>query len=121
MRPRVMLRFKADAYIQVREKGGPVLLNRVMRTGETWPVPREANLVMTTGNAGGTDIVVDGVTAASLGSLGRGPARCRARSGGDQAAAGCEVAAASARPIETRVEARPRLAYLRGGNRGGPE
>ena len=67
---RVLLKFRADAYIQVREKGGPVLLNRVMRPGETWPVPKEANLVMTTGNAGGTDIVVDGVTAASLGSSG---------------------------------------------------
>ena len=67
---RVTLKFRADAYVQVREKGGPVLLNRVMRAGETWPVPKEANLVMTTGNAGGTDIVVDGITAASLGSSG---------------------------------------------------
>lgn len=67
---RVVLKFKADSYIQVREKGGPVLLNRVMRAGETWNVPKEPNLVMTTGNAGGTDIVVDGVTAASLGGAG---------------------------------------------------
>jgi cytoskeleton protein RodZ len=67
---RVVLKFKADSYIQVREKQGPVLLNRVMRPGETWPVPKEANLVMTTGNAGGTDIVVDGVTAAPLGPSG---------------------------------------------------
>ena len=35
----VVLRFKADAWIQVREKQGQVLLNRVMRAGETWPVP----------------------------------------------------------------------------------
>lgn len=67
---RVVLKFRADSYIQVREKGGQVLLNRVMRSGETWPVPKEANLVMTTGNAGGTDIVVDGITAAPLGPSG---------------------------------------------------
>jgi len=67
---RVVLKFKADSYIQVREKQGPVLLNRVMRTGESWPVPKAANLVLTTGNAGGTDIVVDGITAASLGGAG---------------------------------------------------
>lgn len=67
---RVVLRFRADSYIQVREKQGPVLLNRVMRAGETWPVPKETNLVMTTGNAGGTDVIVDGVTAASLGPSG---------------------------------------------------
>lgn len=67
---RVVLRFKASSYVQVREKQGPVLLNRVMRAGETWPVPKGPNLVMLTGNAGGTEIVVDGITAASLGSDG---------------------------------------------------
>ena len=67
---RVVLKFKADSYVQVREKQGAVLLNRVMRAGDTWPVPKQANLVMTTGNAGGTDIVVDGVAAASLGASG---------------------------------------------------
>ncbi len=67
---RVVLKFKADSYIQVREKQGPVLLNRVMRSGEIWPVPKGPNLLMTTGNAGGTDLVVDGITAASLGPSG---------------------------------------------------
>lgn len=67
---RVLLKFKADSYIQVREKQGSVLLNRVMRAGESWPVPKQPNLVMTTGNAGGTDIVVDGVAAAPLGASG---------------------------------------------------
>lgn len=67
---RVVLKFRADSYIQVREKQGPVLLNRVMRAGESWPVPTEPHLIMTTGNAGGTDIVVDGITAASLGPSG---------------------------------------------------
>ncbi|MDP9096008.1 MAG: DUF4115 domain-containing protein, partial [Pseudomonadota bacterium] len=67
---RVLLKFKADSYVQVREKQGAVLLNRVMRAGDSWPVPKQPNLVMTTGNAGGTDIVVDGVTAAALGANG---------------------------------------------------
>ena len=67
---RVVLKFKADAYVQVREKQGPVLLNRVMKAGDSWSVPKEPNLVMTTGNAGGTDIVVDGITAAPLGTNG---------------------------------------------------
>ena len=42
---RLVLRFKADAYVQVREKQGQVLLNRVMRAGDTWPVPNEPGLV----------------------------------------------------------------------------
>ncbi len=67
---RVVLKFRADSYIQVREKQGPVLINRVMRAGESWPVPKEGNLMLTTGNAGGMDIVVDGVTGAALGPNG---------------------------------------------------
>ena len=66
---RVLLRFKADAYIQVRERQGAVLLNRVMRNGETWPVPR-GPLLLTTGNAGGTELVVEGVASPALGPPG---------------------------------------------------
>lgn len=60
----------ADAWIQVREKGGPVLLNRVLRSGESWVVPDRPALLMTTGNAGGTELVVDGVATAPLGKDG---------------------------------------------------
>ncbi len=67
---RVILRIKADSYIQVREKQGPVLLNRVMRSGETWPVPKGAVLLLTTGNAGGTEVVVEGVASPALGYSG---------------------------------------------------
>ena len=67
---RVMLRIKSDSYIQVKEKQGAVLLNRVMRAGETWPMPRGQALLLTTGNAGGTEVVVDGVTSPPLGANG---------------------------------------------------
>ena len=67
--PRVILRFKADSYIQVRERQGAVLLNRVMRSGETWPVP-QGTLLLTTGNAGGTELVVEGVASPALGPPG---------------------------------------------------
>jgi cytoskeleton protein RodZ len=68
---RVVLRARADAWVQVRDKTGPVLLNRVMRAGESWPVPSKGVLLLTTGNAGGTELVLDGVLAmASLGGDG---------------------------------------------------
>ena len=67
---RVMLRMKSPSWIQVRERGGPILLNRVMRAGETWPVPKGKPLFLTTGNAGGTDILLDGVAAPALGAAG---------------------------------------------------
>ncbi len=61
---------KGDSWIQVREKNGPVLLNRVMRAGETWPVPKGQGLLLTTGNAGGTEVLLDGAPTASLGGAG---------------------------------------------------
>lgn len=67
---RMVLRLKADAWIQVRERQGQVLLNRVMRGGESWPVPKGAQLLLTTGNAGGTELVVDGQPTPPLGAVG---------------------------------------------------
>lgn len=68
--PRIVLRARADAWLQVRDRGGQVLLNRILRAGETWPVPMRPNLLLTTGNAGGTEVVVDGVVAPALGGAG---------------------------------------------------
>ncbi len=68
--PRIVLRASADAWVQVRDRAGPVLLNRTLHPGETWEVPAKPNLLLTTGNAGGTDLVVDGVTSPSLGGSG---------------------------------------------------
>ena len=66
----MLLRFTADSWVQVRQKQGPVLVSRVMRPGETWPVPPDGPLLLTTGNAGGTEIVVDGVAQPPLGLSG---------------------------------------------------
>ncbi len=48
----------------------PVLLSRILHAGETWPVPARPNLLLTTGNAGGTDLLVDGAATPSLGGSG---------------------------------------------------
>ena len=67
---RMVVHGKADTWVQVRDPKGPVLLNRVLRAGENWPVPGGAKLLLTTGNAGGTEIVTDGVPGPSLGAIG---------------------------------------------------
>ena len=67
---RILLRAKAEAWIQVRDRQGQVLLNRVLRPGETWPVPAKLQLLLTTGNAGGTELLVDGTATPSLGADG---------------------------------------------------
>jgi cytoskeleton protein RodZ len=68
--PRIVLRARADAWLQVRDRAGQVLLNRILRAGESWPVPVRPDLLLTTGNAGGTEILVDGVVAPAFGGSG---------------------------------------------------
>jgi cytoskeleton protein RodZ len=67
---RIVLKASADAWMQVKDHDGTILLNRILKAGETWPVPAQSGLVLTTGNAGGTDIVVDGTTIPSIGGPG---------------------------------------------------
>ena len=64
--------FSRTRVVQVRERGGQVLLNRVLRSGETWQVPQSPGqqLLLTTGNAGGTELLVDGVVAPAIGPTG---------------------------------------------------
>jgi cytoskeleton protein RodZ len=68
--PRIVVQATADAWLQVRERNGGVLLNKILHNGETWPVPPRPNLVLTTGNAGGTELVVDGVVTTVPGGSG---------------------------------------------------
>lgn len=112
---RIVLRATADSWMQVRERGGgPVLLSRVLKAGESWAVPSAANLVLTVGNAGGTELVIDGVVAPGIGGPGvvrrdlpldpdqikdgRLPAQVQAASG---------LAAAPAQPASTRTNPAP--------------
>jgi cytoskeleton protein RodZ len=68
---RVVLRARADSWIQVRERnGGNVLFNRVLRPGETYRVPLRPGLLLTTGNAGGLEVVLDGDALPTLGQQG---------------------------------------------------
>ncbi len=68
--PQIVLSATADAWMQVRDMSGHVLLSRILHRGESWPVPAEPKLVLTTGNAGGTEILLDGAAIPSLGGSG---------------------------------------------------
>ncbi|MCR0982525.1 helix-turn-helix domain-containing protein [Roseomonas populi] len=57
---RLTLRATDESWVQIRDpRSGQTVLNRVLRAGETYAVPREG-LVLTTGKAQGLEIVVDG-------------------------------------------------------------
>jgi cytoskeleton protein RodZ len=60
----------ADSWIEVKDPTGNILFSRVLHSGESWPVPDEPGLVLTAGNAGGTEIETNGKAGAPLGSSG---------------------------------------------------
>jgi cytoskeleton protein RodZ len=71
---RVVLGATADAWVQVKDAQGKVVLSKLLHQGDTWPVPDTASgqgpMVLTTGNAGGTTLTVDGRAAPALGAPG---------------------------------------------------
>jgi cytoskeleton protein RodZ len=67
---RVVLRFTGDTWVQVKERGGDALITKVMRAGDTYPVPDRGNLILNTGNAGRIEILVDGAEVPSIGGPG---------------------------------------------------
>jgi hypothetical protein len=68
--PHLVIGVRADSWIRVRDSHGTVYFARILKGGETWTVPPMSGLQLTTGNAGATFLVVDGVRGAPLGSEG---------------------------------------------------
>lgn len=61
---RITLRARSDAWVQLRERGnGAILVNRTLRAGEVMAVPARDGLLLTTGNAAGLEVLVDGQAA----------------------------------------------------------
>lgn len=67
---RIVLKANQDAWVQVRDRQGTLLLTRVLRVGDTYLVPNQQDLTLLTGNAGGLEITVDGRALAPLGPVG---------------------------------------------------
>ena len=65
--PRLLLRARGESWVQVRDtRSNQVLLDRVLRAGDTWPVPNREGLVLTTGKAENLDILVDGEASPAI-------------------------------------------------------
>ncbi|MBY0337834.1 MAG: DUF4115 domain-containing protein, partial [Acetobacteraceae bacterium] len=64
---RLVIRARGDAWTQVRDvRSGQQLLNRTMRTGETFTVPVRDGLLLSTGAAQNIEILLDGQPAPAL-------------------------------------------------------
>ncbi len=64
---RVVIGARADSWVQVLDGNQNVLLTRMLRPGDRYLVPNRNDLVMSTGNAGGLIISVDGAPVPRIG------------------------------------------------------
>jgi cytoskeleton protein RodZ len=68
---RIVLKASADSWVQIRDRQGGLVMTRVMAAGETYTVPSQEGQRLTTGNAGGLQIEVDGQSVGTLGGPGQ--------------------------------------------------
>jgi cytoskeleton protein RodZ len=73
--PRVLLRAREEAWVQISSPSGDYAFTRTLQPGEVVTVPNRADLELWTGNAGGLDIIVDGTPVPVLAGAGSGAVR----------------------------------------------
>lgn len=66
----VVLSAKSDSWIEIRDASGETLYTGMLRPGQTYKLPPRRGATLTTGNAGGLTVTVDGVETPSLGEPG---------------------------------------------------
>lgn len=67
---RIVIRATSPAWVEITAANGDVLLNRLLRTGDTFRVPDQPGIKLVTGSAGGLEFTVDGQVAPSIGQVG---------------------------------------------------
>jgi cytoskeleton protein RodZ len=67
---RVKLVARMDSWVQINDKTGKTYYSAVLRAGQAIEVPNQPGLLLTAGNAGGLDVLVDGTQMPSLGAVG---------------------------------------------------
>lgn len=68
---RIQLRATQDSWVQVRDGNGDIIFTRVLKPGDVYRVPDHPGVRLRTGNAGGLEVVTDGVNGGPLGSVGQ--------------------------------------------------
>lgn len=64
---RVTVNIEENSWVEVRDAAGKVLISQVLKPGDYFLVPNQPGMTMSTGNAGGIKLVVDGKTVPKIG------------------------------------------------------
>jgi cytoskeleton protein RodZ len=67
---RIVILARLESWVRVSDKNQKPVWTRVLREGEAYQVPNDPSLTLTTGNAGGLEIYVDGKPIAPIGGVG---------------------------------------------------
>jgi cytoskeleton protein RodZ len=67
---RIVLRATSDSWVEIRGPRRSVLVARLLKAGDSYRVPNQAELSLRTGNAGGLEITVDGNSVPPIGGMG---------------------------------------------------
>lgn len=68
---RVVISASADSWVEIRDASGAILLSEIMRAGDEYVVPDDAEgATLVTGNAGALTLSVDGMALPPLGPVG---------------------------------------------------
>ncbi len=67
---RIVLRATLESWVRVTGPDNELLLEKFLRPGDVYTVPDRFGLLLTTGNAGGLEITVEGRVAPTLGPIG---------------------------------------------------
>jgi cytoskeleton protein RodZ len=67
---RVTLLARLESWVRITDRTSRQVWTRVLREGESYLVPNDPNLILTTGNAGGLEIFVDGRPIPPIGGVG---------------------------------------------------
>jgi len=67
---RIVIKATSPAWVEITAANGEVLLNRLLRVGDTFKVPDQPGITLVTGSAGGLEFTVDGKVAPPIGAIG---------------------------------------------------
>ena len=67
---RITINALDNAWVEIRNGEGEAILSRILKSGDSYLVPNEDDLVMDTGNVGVLEILVDGEVIKPLGEVG---------------------------------------------------
>jgi cytoskeleton protein RodZ len=67
---RVVIRAKAESWVQVKGANNEILLTRTLRPGDAYLAPNRSDITLWTGNAGALEILLDGTALPPLGAVG---------------------------------------------------